>query len=325
MQTASIIAMLAGIGAMVAGAGQAGQAVMMGGQNAIMRQFLAARRLNESAADRSAERYLSATGQSVRGMVGTFSRFADQALLTARFADPYLQTHPMPRDRLSALEEAARKDPYADRKDPPRLQLRHDLVRAKLAGFLERPDTLARRYPQGDQSPPARYARAIARYLGGDLAGALAQIDRLIAEMPENPYFWELKGQALLESGRAREAVEPLKQAVALAPQAGLIRMLYGQALLATGERGNLDKAIAELQRATDQEPESIGGLRHLAIAYGQKGDIVRADMISARANFVAGDLDLAKQFATRVQRRAPRGSPLWLQADDIINFKPPS
>jgi predicted Zn-dependent protease len=324
MQTASIIAMLAGIGAMVAGAGQAGQAVMMGGQNAIMRQFLAARRLNESAADRSAERYLSATGQSVRGMVGTFRRFADQALLTARFADPYLQTHPMPRDRLSALEDAARKDPYADRKDPPELQLRHDLVRAKLAGFLERPDTLARRYPQADTSLPARYARAIARYLGADLAGALAEIDRLIAEMPENPYFWELKGQALLESGRAREAVEPLRRAVALAPQAGLIRMLHGQALLATGERGNLDKAIAELQRATDQEPESVGGLRQLAIAYGRKGDIARADMISARANFVAGDLDLAKQFAARVQRRAPRGSPLWLQADDIINFKPP-
>ena len=325
MQTASIIAILAGVGAMVAGAGQAGQAVMMGGQNAVMRQFLAARRVNESAADRAAERYLAASGQSTQGMVRTFRRFADQALLTTRFADPYLQTHPMPRERLSALEDAARKDPNANRKDPPQLQLRHDLVRAKLSAFLERPDTVARRYPQSDTSLPARYARAIQRYLGTELRGAIAEMDGLIAAMPNNPYFWELKGQALLEAGRAGDAVEPLRRAVALAPKAGLIRMLYGQALLGTGDRGKLDTAIAELKRATDQEPEAIGGLRQLAIAYGRKGDIVRADMVSARANFAAGDLDLAKQFAARVQHRAPRGSPLWLQADDIINFKPPS
>ncbi|MDP2619925.1 MAG: M48 family metalloprotease [Hyphomicrobiales bacterium] len=324
LQTASIIALLAGIGAFAAGGGQAGQAVMMGGQNAILHQLLAARRVDESAADRAAVRFLAATGQSVQGMVQTFRRFAEQALLTARFADPYLQSHPMPRERLSALEDAARRDPYANRKDPQQLQLRHDLVRAKLSAYLERPDTVTRRYPGGDNSLPARYARAIQRYLGADLRGAVAEMDGLIAAMPDYPYFWELKGQALLETGQPREAVAPLKKAVSLAPSAGLIRMLYGQALLATGDRANLDTAIGELKQATDREPEAIGGLRQLAIAYGQKGDIVRADMVSARANFVAGDFELAKKFAARVQHRAPMGSPLWLQADDIISFKPP-
>ena len=330
MQTASILALLAGIGAMVAGGGssgsaQAGQAIIHGGQNAILRQFLAARRANESAADSAAERYLAATGQPVQGMVETFRRFAGQEILTTRFIDPYLQSHPLSRDRLSALEEAARKDPYASRKDPPQLQLRHDLVRAKLSAFLQRPDTVARRYPAGDTSLPARYARAIQRYLNSDIASAVADIDRLIAEMPDNPYFWELKGQALLESGRGREAVEPLRKAVELAPRAGLIRMLYGQALLSTDDPRLLDQAVAELQRATDQEPEATVGLRHLAIAYGRKGDIVRADMVSARSHFIAGDVDMAKQFAARVQHRAPEGSPLWLQADDILSYKPPN
>lgn len=328
LQTASIIAMLAGIGAVVAGgssASQAGQAIILGGQSAILRQFLAARRVNEAAADRAAVSYLAATGQSVQGMVRTFRRFADQALVTARFADPYLQSHPLPRERLSALDDAARKDPYAGRSDPPRLQQRHDLVRAKLSAFLERPDTVMRRYPATDTSLPARYARAIQRYLSADLGTALADIDRLIAAVPDNPYFWELKGQALLEFGRGREAIAPLKKAVALAPEAGLIRMLYGQALLATDDKGLLDAAIAELKRATDQEPEAIIGLRQLAIAYGRKGDLARSDMVSARANFAAGDLDLAKQFAARVQHRTPEGSPLWLQADDIISYKPPA
>lgn len=326
MQTAAIIAILAGVGAMVAGgpsSGDAGSAIMMGGQSAIMRQILAARRANEAAADRAAVRYLRATGQSVQGMVATFRRFADQALVSSRYVDPYIQSHPMPRDRLSALEEVARDDPNRDRKDPPGLQLRHDLTRAKLVGFMEHRDTVLRRYGR-DDSLPARYARAIARYCSQDLRSALRDMDGLISAMPGNPYFWELKGQALLESGNPREAVEPLRKAVELAPRAGLIRMMYGQALLATNDDRLLDRAIDELNKAVAREPEAPLGLLQLATAYGRKGDVARASMVSARAYVISGKYDLAKQQAARVQRLTKKGSPLWLQADDILNFRPP-
>lgn len=328
MQTAAIIAILAGIGAMAAGGasgGDAGQAIMLGGQSAIMRQFLAARRAHENAADRAAIGYLRATGQSVQGMVNTFSRFADQTLVSSRHVDPYIQSHPLPRERLSALQEAARNDPYKDRKDPPQLQLRHDMMRAKLIGFMEHPDTVARRYGRDDTSLPARYARAIARYCSQDLRSALRDIDALIQSAPDNPFFWELKGQALLESGHAREAVEPLRKAVSLAPRAGLIRMMYGQALLATNDNRLLDTAIDELNRAVAQEPEAPIGLLQLATAYGRKGDIARASMASARAYFISGRYDLARQQAARVQRLTDRGSPLWLQADDILSYRPPA
>src|SRR5690606_2200737 len=98
----------------------------------------------------------------------------------------------------------------------PELQLRHDLMRAKLAGFLDRGDTVARRYPASDTSLPARYARAIATYRHSDLRRAVTQIDGLIQSQPNNPYFHELKGQALLEGGRPAEAVGPLRHAVRL-------------------------------------------------------------------------------------------------------------
>lgn len=330
MNTQSILAILIAIGAGAAAsagggsAGEAGQAVMMGAQNAIMRQFLSARRAHESAADRAAVRYLKATGQSVQGMVKTFERFADQTLVSARYVDPYIQSHPMPRERLNFLAEAARSDPYKNREDPPQLQLRHDLMRAKLNGFLEHPNTVLRRYSRSNDSLPARYARAIARYCSQDLRASLRDIDGLIRAMPDYPYFWELKGQALLESGMARDAIAPLEKAVSLAPNQGLIRMMYGQALLATNDDRNLDAAIQQLSRAVDQEPEASVGLLQLAQAYGRKGDIARASMASARAYFVSGKYDLSKQQAARVKKLAKTGSPLWLQADDIINFRPP-
>src|SRR6185436_13698305 len=161
-----------------------------------------------------------------KGMQDTFKRFADDMLVISSRVDPYQQTHPMPRERVLALEELVKTNPYWDRKDPPELQLRHDMMRAKLSGFLERPDTVARRYPASDQSLPARYARAISTYRHGDLRQAVAQIDALIHGAPNNPYFAELKGQALLEGGRAAEAVAPLRQAVALSHHAPLISIM---------------------------------------------------------------------------------------------------
>lgn len=328
-RAANIIAMLLGAGAIAAGASsgnsdaaQAGSAIISGGQNAALLSLLAYRRSEEAAADRGAVSYLNATGQSSKGMLTTFNRFADQQLFSSSNIDPYFQSHPMARDRVSALEAMAETSPYFDRIDPPALQLRHDLMRAKLSGFLEHQDTVFRRYPRSDTSLPALYARAIATYLHVDVNSALTQIDVLIRAQSNNPYFWELRGQALLESGRPERAIEPLRKAVALAPNSGLIRMLLGQALLATENSGNLDAAIAELTRALSSEPDASVGLRQLAIAYGRKGDIVRAEMMTARAYFAEGNLNRAKQHAARVQSRAARGSPLWLQADDIINYQ---
>src|SRR5204863_7619383 len=112
----------------------------------------------------------------------------------------YPQSHPLPGERVAALEGMARASPYWDTKDPPALQARHDLMRAKLYGFLERPDTLARRYPMSDTSLAARYARAISSYRFSDPRVALGQIEALIQAQPQNPYFYELKGQAFLEA-----------------------------------------------------------------------------------------------------------------------------
>src|ERR1700754_5049476 len=199
-QTQLIIAMLLGAGAMVAGArsgnpgsglAQAGAAAIQGPQEMIRRSLLSYQRQQEENADRAGVKYLTATNQSPRGMYETFKRFTSDSLFAARGTDPYLQSHPMPADRVAALGELARSSPNWDKKDDPALQLRHDMVRAKTSAFMERPDTVYRRYPPSNNSLPARYARAIVSYRHGDLRVALAQIDQLIAEHPSNPYFYE--------------------------------------------------------------------------------------------------------------------------------------
>ena len=330
-QTQMILATVLGLGAMVAGAktgaGQAasqiGMAALTGPQEMIRRSLLSYVRAQEEQADKAGVKFLAATGQSAKGMYDTFRRFADQTMFTARGVDPYVQSHPMPAERVRALEEVARTSPYWDKKDSSELQLRHDMMRAKLAGFMDRPDTITRRYPTSDTSLPARYARAISAYRFSDLRNAIGQIDALIAAQPNNPYFHELKGQALMESGRGAEAVAPLRRAAALAPHAQLIRALLAQALVSTHDAKHAEEAIAILRDVLIHEKELVSGYRELAMAYGQKGDLAQADLASAQASFASGDFKTARELAARAKTRLPTGSPGWVKADDIATYRP--
>lgn len=330
-QTQSIIAMLVGLGAMVAGAragpnsglGQVGAAALSGPQEVIKRNLLAYQRTQEEAADRAGVKFLNATAQSSKGMHDTFKRFAEQTLFLRSSIDPYVQSHPMPTERVAALEELAKSSPYWDKKDAPELQARHDLMRAKLFGYMERPDTVARRYPQTDQSVAARYARAISAYRHANVRGAVAQVDALIQAQPNNPYFYELKGQALLETGHPAEAIAPLRRAMQTAPQPALIQILLAQALIATNETKHADEAVSLLRTALVKEPEAAEGYAQLAMAYGKKGDYAQADLASAQAAFARGDNKTARELAARAKTRFPVGSPGWVKADDIVIVKP--
>jgi predicted Zn-dependent protease len=329
-QTASIIAMLLGVGALVGGAkagggdnmGAIAGAAIQAPQEMIRRSLLSYVRAQEESADRAAVKFLNATGQSAKGMQNTFKRFAEDFMIIATRVDPYQQSHPMPKERVIALEDLVKTNQHWDKKDPPELQLRHDLMRAKLAGFLERPDTVARRYPSTDTGLPARYARAIAAYRFGGLSGALTQIDSLIQSQPNNPYFHELKGQALLEGAQPAAAIAPLRRAAALAPNAALIRIMLGQALVATGENKYSDEAISLLRVAMQREPEQPEVFSQLAMAYGRKGELAEADLASAQAALARGDAKTARELAARAKTRFPTGSPGWVRSDDIVSLK---
>jgi predicted Zn-dependent protease len=335
-QTQMIIAMLLGVGALAAGARSnnqyggggltnAGAAAISGPQNMILRSLLSYQRQQEESADRAGVKYLTATGQSAKGMYETFKRFTNESLFAAHGADPYYQSHPMPAERVAALEEIARTSPYWDKKDDPALQLRHDMMRAKISAFLDRQDTVYRRYPLSDTSLPGRYAHAIATYLHGDLRNALGQIDTLIQAQPNNPYFYELRGQALLEGGRPADAIVPLRRAVQLSNNAALIEMLLGQALVATDNKGYTDEAIGILRNAVAREPEAPLGYMQLAMAFGKKGDLAEADLASAQAAFLRGDNKTARDLASRAKTRFAVGTPGWVKADDIVSAKLPA
>jgi predicted Zn-dependent protease len=340
-KSAAIMMQLLGLAALVGGAimgapgmGQAGMGMAYGGQDMALRTLLAYRQNEESSADQAAVTFLNATKQSGRGMLETFEIMGAK-LVGVQGINPYLQTHPLPNQRIAQLRELVTSSPYYDNIDPPELQLRHDLMRAKLFGFLDEPDLVLSHYPKTDQSLPALYARAIAIYRKSGIRVAAPSIDALIAAKPDWPYFHELKGQFLFESGHPAAAVPPLREAVRLAPDEALIRVMLGQALLGTNDPKLVDEAITNLRTALAREDSSAMGYRQLAQAYARKGEaahaagakkqfMAQAALASAEAYFYEGQLKRAKQQAKRARDGFIDGTPNWLKADDILAFQVP-
>ena len=324
----SIIGTLIGVAAMVGGAAagqngaaKAGQGIVIGSQGLAQRGFLSYQRDMEASADNAALKFLKATEQSPKGMLNLFQLLANESLAATADADPYLFSHPMPLERIRNLELAAKASTFFDKPDAPQLMLRHQLMQAKLAGFLESPQTVFQRYPTSNNSLPSRYARSIAMFRKGDNKNAIPIMDSLIKDLPTDPYFWELKGQALLEGGQAAQALAPLKQANTLLPNSGLLQILYAQALLATDSNANAKIALSLLVRAKRTESDSIDIHKNSAIAYAKLGDFPRAELATAEAAMAQGDTTLAVEKAKFAVDQFKHGSVEWLKANDILNF----
>ncbi len=327
-RTLAIVSALFGAGTSIAGAAQGnsdvtalGQGIAAGGSTAAMRDLLSYRRSEELAADKAGLSYLRATKQSAKGMIEVFEKFASQSMFLKNSIDPYSQSHPMPRDRIASTLKSAQASPYYDKQVSAQDQLRYDLIKAKLAAYTTSATTILKRYKKSDNSLPAVYARAIALYRSKGVKDALPLVNRLINSAPKYAYFHEFKGQIYLETAQPKAAIAPLREAVKLNPNSGLIRVTYGRALLALNNDKSHNEAIKQLERGLRLDPQIIIGHRQLAIAYGAKGQIGKAELATARAYLYSGRTDLTAHHAKRAKEKLKRGSPSWLQADSLANI----
>ena len=269
-------------------------------------------RSQEDAADRAGVRFLNATGQSAKGMYETFKRLADQILYAAQGADPYMQSHPHAgRARARAGRNGQGRARTGTRRIRRRCR-RGTISRApSFSASSIRRDGVARRYPISDNSLPARYARAIAAYRFGNLRGrASQQIDALIQAQPQNPYFHELKGQALLEAGKRRRGDRAAAARGAARAQPGADPDHAGAgACSRPTTRPSPTRRSRCWKRRSRREPESPEAYDQIAMAYGRKGDLARADLASAQAAFTRGDLKTARALAAPRQDRVSRSA----------------
>ncbi|MEM9329723.1 MAG: M48 family metalloprotease [Pseudomonadota bacterium] len=325
-QILSVLGLLAGAGAVAGGSPEAGAAIALGSGSAIQRNILSYQREEEMAADRTGITLLNKTKQSGKGMLTTFKRLGQNPLFSSGRLDPYALSHPLPRERVGLLKTVAEASPYFNKKDPPELQFRHDLARAKIAAYAGGASLVRNIFKKELNGPAGTYGIAISHFLQGSPRSGLKLMDRLLKNYPNNPYFHEMVGEMYLKSGKASKAASAFKKAIALdSKQNGLLRIQLGHALIETNDKRNLDAAIKTLKEGIARDRYSSRGYAYMARAYAAKGNQVLAIAATAEEKFLQGNLKAAKQFAARAQPKIKKGSPQWLRLQDILTFKPPS
>ena len=317
----SLLSLLIAVGAAAAGAGDAALGAVLAGQRAALGKFLAFTRVQESSADAAGAQYLSDAGISGRGSLTFFGKLQNQEFRYGRSQDDeagFVRTHPLSGDRIARLREVYTADPAWESPDDAQLQSRFMRVKAKLSGYLADPKRTLNSFPESRTDVAARYARAYAYHKDARMDLALSEVDALLEQDPVDPYFLELKGQVLLESGRAAEALEPLRMATELTNSQPLIASIFGHALIATEDETHLPEAENVLRAAVSRDRLNPFAWYQLGKTYAAQGDLPRAQLATAEQQILNRDFGRALQSALTAEASLPVGSPDWLRAQDI-------
>ncbi len=292
--TALISTILGGVAAIASGRGDVGVAVMAGGWGTSQGLLSSYRQSEENAADGIAVDLVQKTGYSIKGLAQIMAKIEQQERLRIDEMPSYLRSHPLTRDRLNFLNHAALNG--LPLKDEPEFYM----SKAKLYAFLNPPELTFQTYK--DDSLPALYARSIAHFKNTEIPKALKEVEKLIEQQPDNPYFCELKGQILFETGQIKQSIDAYNKAVELDPKAILIRLSLAHALIERGAETDLDQAVKHLEYITARDNYLPDAWRFLNIAYGRQGKKALADYAAVENAFISGRFKEALTLIPKAQ-----------------------
>ena len=314
----SILGFILGGAAVLAGQPGAGSALIIGGQEMATRSLLQYSRTEEGSADQAAITYLDQQEISARGLLEFFEILKQTELSSTSEQNPYIRSHPLTAARISFISDHVAKSSLSDKRVSQEFIEMHARMRAKLNSYLLAPVHTLRLYPQSDTSVAARYARAQAYHKENQKEKALHEINGLIADFPDDPYFHELKGQINFENGDIEDAILAYQKSVELLPKHPLLLLALGRAYQESGKDEYLPQAIDVLEKAIKQDRTSSFTWRQLGIAYGRANKMAQSSLALAEEAYLQGRYDQAIYLAGRAEKDFKTGTPEWIQAQDL-------
>ena len=313
---ATSFGVLVGAAAVAAGHTDAGLGLALGATGSVNRVLLAHNRIEESAADQSAVRFMELAKVDPTAMAEVFKLFIGQSTLSEDYQDPYTRSHPLNQDRIRTIHA------YAANATPHRPDAKQaywfSRIQGKLSGFLRAPQWTIRRAT--GSSDVNRMRRAIAKHRGGRSSTAQQTIAQLVTDHPNDAFYRELQGQILLESLEFSAATKAYASAAKLAPSNALILGGYGRSLLAQNTKSSNAQALKILQKARNLDSRDARILRDIGTAYARNGQQGRAFLAIAERYALQGDMQNAAIQAKRAEDLLPRGSAARQKAQDILD-----
>ena len=318
-QTPMIVGLLLGIGAAIAGDGDAAQALLLGSQQIAQGMVAKYSRSQESAADQAAIKYLEGIKKSSNGMLEVLYKFANQEALSSNRQSVRVRSHPISRDRIRSLEQKVNKSQFINERDNEKILFQYKMIQAKLDGFLNNPNDVIRKAKKDSSLIFNKYSLAVAYYRKALLKESLSALNEMINQYPNNPWFYELKGQVLYESGKIRESIIPYRKSLSISPNEPLLMVALATDLNAMENKSNAIEAISLLKKSLMHDQKNTQTWFQLAISYSRINDIGNAELASAERHFLTGNVKMASFHAKKSLKYNKNSSISKLRAQDIV------
>ncbi len=302
----SLLATAAGLlAALASGHGELAPALSMGLSDTAVRHFLSYSRGEEASADQAALKFLDKLCWPADGLARFFKKLSSQGLLSSNIQDPYYQTHPVTRERAASIE--AQAPSLCRRGFPPEFEEKFQRLRVKMDSYLTPPAVILQKYP-GEQELNL-YARSIAYYRLSQFDAALSLLEKLRARSPRNPFYWELTGIVLFESGKVKKSIPCFEKSLSLYPSSSLLMIALAQSYISLNDPSLLGKARKLLKASLAKDPENTMAWYYLSIVCGRQRDMASMALALAERAYILADWETAYQQAQRAQQLSRKGT----------------
>ena len=304
LQNVSMVSLIAaGIAGAVSGRADVGMAVVLGSQTSALHNITRYQMQEERSADEAALSILTKLKKSPEGLLGFMKKIQQQNMLSGIEETPYFRTHPITSERVAFLTEAAKKSPFSPNQA---LSHRFEMIKAKLIAFLYKPEAAKQLYPANNNSMPAVYAHAILNLREFKIEAAIRDINALIEKEPNNPFFWELKGQIYFESGQIHNARLAYQKAHDLLPNSPAFQLNLAQAMLEDSPSPKEIKTIISLLNKSLVKSKNAYAWLMLAQAYGMQDNMAYANYASAEFSLFIGEVETAQKQVSEAKKLNP-------------------
>ena len=293
----NIISSILAAGALAVGAGPAGTAILLGGQNLGTGKLLSFSRTQESLADQTAIRLMKKSGFSLDGMLNIFKILERNESL--KKINPYFLTHPLSSERKKVIKLNLLNQNI---KEFHSLNAKFSLVKAKVNGFFLEEEELNILYPSLS-TIESLYAFSFRNYKIGKIGDAIKLINECIKIDEENPYFYELKGQILFESGKTFESIYAFRKAKELKPDEKSFNLFLAKSLYHSKKDSFLNESIELLWNYIKNDDFPYEAWHYLGLNYGKKKKFDLSSYALAEKYLLVNEFKNAKIHIKRVKK----------------------
>ncbi len=313
MQLPMMAAMLAGIVAAVAGAGDAGMAAIASTQAAAIQSQLRFSRQNEEEADRVGVVNLERAGYDPRSMPSMFERLARQYRYTQNPPE-FLLTHPVTESRIADTRNRAENYPAGGKED----SLTYQLMRARVQLMFEStPGIATKRFrallEENPQRDAARYGLALGLTKSGQQDEARSILKALLAKDPNNVSYNLAQVDLDVAANRLNDAQARIDRLSAIYPNNFPLKQARTDLLLKQNHPDQAETLLNTLLKSRPYDPDIW---YQVAEVRGMVGNTI--GLHEARAEYFAlvGDYDQAIEQLDFAKRRASSNFPLASRID---------